>query len=809
MNKKSKRRFRIEIDQTWPVYDSEPEMKERILAGIFHGLLLGVWSVGWIGWICGNAGLKPEVIKLAGIAVICGILIELLNLMYLENKALIFGSVILAVIAKFNQTSVLSGYNAWAEGLEKAISRYYQMDIHLVVDNVDIAENMLFYGLLLVFLMLLINFATASIRSNWITSLLTGLALAMSLMLDVFPDIWWMFAVIIALGGLIAFDSVNVYVLNAMMNRKTLRAGALAVVMLTLILGLSDWLARNYAADFMHQQYAAVKDYPQQMFSTAQRVLGQIMGDPPGTLSNRSPVQSDSVELKIWTDVKPQSAVYMKDFVGASYDTGTERWAVITDDGLRKDYQSWSASGQWNYDEAKALWAQQLYRCLGTIEDGAPEQNYIVSNISADDQCTWVPYGINVSGMTMEGDSYLKASSQSEFSGYPLPDLEKMLTDKLGSTVLEQEEADLFRDYDSYVYANYLSVPEGMSSLEQAVEALQTENGDMAAYQWVKEIQNCLWQNCTYEKNNLEPVPDGSNVVEDFFGRQKKGYCVHFASAGVMMLRLAGIPARYASGYVVWPQDFKKDAASGGYTADVTGYRGHAWIEIYDWIYGIWIPVDMTPSDDAIAQNHPSAIETDAVNTENLDSTDSLQETASETTETVTEATETASETSEKGQETEGESSESARRTEGTGDSTNTLNNSQTSTGKDKIIPVWPVLIIAALVVLGGFICYFGRRKRPSKAYSRVNRNKALLSRWQHLTEELERSGIRPDRTLDDWSYIEWLQSQLEQPDEKELTWLMEKLHQAAFSEDMLTKEEYAQCIRICHEIKNNLEKRK
>lgn len=82
-----------------------------------------------------------------------------------------------------------------------------------------------------------------------------------------------------------------------------------------------------------------------------------------------------------------------------------------------------------------------------------------------------------------------------------------------------------------------------MPSLEQAVKALRSENGDMTVYQWVTEIQNILQQNYTYEKNNLEPVSDGSNVIEDFFGRQKKGYCIHFASAGVMMLRLAGIPA--------------------------------------------------------------------------------------------------------------------------------------------------------------------------------------------------------------------------------------------------------------------------
>lgn len=104
-----------------------------------------------------------------------GILIEVLNLTYQENKGFVIGCILLAVIARFNQGSVLSGYNAWAQGLEKAISHYYQIDVHLVIDNVNTAENMLFYGVVLGLLMLIINYATAAMRSNKITILLTGL----------------------------------------------------------------------------------------------------------------------------------------------------------------------------------------------------------------------------------------------------------------------------------------------------------------------------------------------------------------------------------------------------------------------------------------------------------------------------------------------------------------------------------------------------------------------------------------------------------------------------------------------------------
>ena len=126
------------------------------------------------------------------------------------------------------------------------------------------------------------------------------------------------------------------------------------------------------------------------------------------------------------------------------------------------------------------------------------------------------------------------------------------------STVLNQDEADLFQDYDSYVYANYLSVPDGMPSLEQAVKALRSENGDMTVYQWVTEIQNILQQNYTYEKIIWTCVGMGVMLLRIFLEGRKRVTVIHFASAGVMMLRLAGIPARYASGYVVWPQDLRQ-----------------------------------------------------------------------------------------------------------------------------------------------------------------------------------------------------------------------------------------------------------
>ena len=67
---------------------------------------------------------------------------------------------------------------------------------------------------------------------------------------------------------------------------------------------------------------------------------------------------------------------------------------------------------------------------------------------------------------------------------------------------------------------------------------------------------------------------------------------MHFASAGALILQSLGVPARYASGYVVEPSAFHKEKK--GYQADVPDYNAHAWVEIYLENIG-WVPVEMTP----------------------------------------------------------------------------------------------------------------------------------------------------------------------------------------------------------------------
>ncbi len=94
-----------------------------------------------------------------------------------------------------------------------------------------------------------------------------------------------------------------------------------------------------------------------------------------------------------------------------------------------------------------------------------------------------------------------------------------------------------------------------------------------------------------YSKN--PPSTGGKDVVENFLSNSRQGFCVHFASAGTMILRQMGVPCRYVSGYCAKEDSFKSGENDED-ICEVKDSQSHAWVEIYLDDFG-WIPVEMTP----------------------------------------------------------------------------------------------------------------------------------------------------------------------------------------------------------------------
>lgn len=89
----------------------------------------------------------------------------------------------------------------------------------------------------------------------------------------------------------------------------------------------------------------------------------------------------------------------------------------------------------------------------------------------------------------------------------------------------------------------------------------------------------------------LQPEPLGRHTVDEFLFDTRRGYCEHYASSFVFLMRAAGVPARVVTGY------------QGGHYNRLGDYLlvrqsdAHAWAEV--WLEGGgWVRVDPTSSVD-------------------------------------------------------------------------------------------------------------------------------------------------------------------------------------------------------------------
>lgn len=116
-----------------------------------------------------------------------------------------------------------------------------------------------------------------------------------------------------------------------------------------------------------------------------------------------------------------------------------------------------------------------------------------------------------------------------------------------------------------------LELPEGTEQFRWPLEAAARTAALLAAY-------------AVYD-----PYAPAMEPGEDFvthFLAEGRGYCIHFATAGTLLLRMQGVPARYVTGYTV--------QLNGQGRGEALDSDAHAWVEIYLDGYG-WYPVDMTP----------------------------------------------------------------------------------------------------------------------------------------------------------------------------------------------------------------------
>jgi len=91
-----------------------------------------------------------------------------------------------------------------------------------------------------------------------------------------------------------------------------------------------------------------------------------------------------------------------------------------------------------------------------------------------------------------------------------------------------------------------------------------------------------------------QPEPERDPVV-GFLTRSRAGHCEFFATALTLLLRRAGVPARYVTGFICE----EPGALRGSYVARLG--NAHAWVEAFDRKSGEWVMLEPTPPTPPIA----------------------------------------------------------------------------------------------------------------------------------------------------------------------------------------------------------------
>jgi len=139
--------------------------------------------------------------------------------------------------------------------------------------------------------------------------------------------------------------------------------------------------------------------------------------------------------------------------------------------------------------------------------------------------------------------------------------------------------------YPDSIRSHYLQVP--MESQKVADLAHHVTQQAVTPFEQTLAIQQHLLENYRYSLEN--DTATLNHPLDEFLFTRKTGYCEHYATAMVVMLRTVGIPARLVTGFLAteWNE-------YGGYFT-VRQRDAHAWVEVY-FPHSGWITMDPTPA---------------------------------------------------------------------------------------------------------------------------------------------------------------------------------------------------------------------
>ena len=364
----------------------------------------------------------------------------------------------------------------------------------------------------------------------------------------------------------------------------------LTLALMTVTLGIGDVFISKQAFDETvpvseEKEYSdfLIKDMMITAFSHYKNYSVQTLASS-GQLGRYASVEPDGQpDLEVTFVPEKPGRQYLKSFVGTDYTDSM--WVSYS--SLRDKEQSFETS-------------------YAAKKNNEPARKMVIKNLDIITESPFLPYYTDIDSNEnivyvddIKNELDMPLFSSYEVKYYSEPDISVA------------DEA-----YRKYVYDNYLTVPDKNRGL---IEQLCEEKGFSADD---PELENKLADFFESEyKYSLNPglVPWKTDFVNYFLFENKVGLCAHFASAGTLIYRTLGIPARYVEGYaldyapgmyedeVVHENEDPRDwvgeggAAISPYpvTVKVSDIYAHGWVEVYKDGYG-WTPVELTPGADEL-----------------------------------------------------------------------------------------------------------------------------------------------------------------------------------------------------------------
>lgn len=320
---------------------------------------------------------------------------------------------------------------------------------------------------------------------------------------------------------------------------------------------------------------------------------------PEGDLYKADALQ-DSADIRLTVTTEQQKTLYLKGYVGGTYDDQTGCWEPLQNAAYSGDYHGML---KWLKKQGfDPLTQTAAYYALGDTRE-LPARNTLQIQVdTASREYGYVPVSIDAvpgtkltekkdQGFVSAGFLGRKNYTVEEVSGSRPAEL-LTLQDWISNPQTEEQKhyCEAEAVYRNFVYDTYTETDYAIEGLLDTLFWQDYEEENEGVYSALSHVREVL-KNTVQYTTSPEAVPEGDTPLYWGLFEAHEGNAMLFATAAVQALRLKGIPARYVEGYYL-SESRTQESPDG--TVNLTGQDTHAWVEIYFDGMG-WQPVDVTP----------------------------------------------------------------------------------------------------------------------------------------------------------------------------------------------------------------------